>query len=282
MKPKGRNHHDPVPWMHRTSGQSIWQMHRSRTPVERGELVLRWGVGNNSEPISVVAMFRRPAQRLLSVIHYRRSANLHWMSQFSTHADWGTSAQTNAAARRANSSRELARLAAHTTSGLSGCQTKMILGIRCEVPQPEGALEKSLPAALAFVRSGLAFGGLVEEWDTSICLWHARFGGTLRRIELLNSRPTAQLQSEPKRGGPSAAPLLADSGAGRYDESSLEDFVDVADEALYATVAARFREEVARWAPAVDACRRRVQEHRQRVAVFMSHARASSSKAKRT
>ena len=132
--------------------------------------------------------------------------------------------------------------------GVPGCQAKMLLGLQC------GAIPKSSPAELgaraaAFVSGhpSVAYVGLQEHWEHSVCLWHARFGGPLRRIELQDGRPTAA----PRGRGQVA-------GAGEYDEAPLKGFVDVADEALYAAATTRFWKEVGAHAADVEACLDRV------------------------
>lgn len=77
--------------------------------------------------------------------------------------------------------------------------------------------------AVANIRH-LAFVGLTEEWDESICLFHRMFGGRLHPAELKDFH-----QGEGR----------SDNSAD-YDEAELGGFRDEADEAVYAAAKARF------------------------------------------
>ena len=105
--------------------------------------------------------------------------------------------------------------------------------------------------AVEVVRTGaVAFVGLTEEWDASVCLFHAVLGARTAplRAEFRNfghSRNRAK-RSLTARGA--AAPCIhADDellGGGRYNESVLDGFVDAADEAVYAEAVAVFRRQL--------------------------------------
>jgi hypothetical protein len=98
--------------------------------------------------------------------------------------------------------------------GISGCQTKMILGRTCASPRVLTVAE--VRRAISILRHDFAFVGLTEDYDESVCLFHRKLGGLPAWAEFLNVRPG--------RG----------SGPEAYDEAPLAGFVDVADEALYA------------------------------------------------
>ena len=105
--------------------------------------------------------------------------------------------------------------------GIAGCATKMLLGRKCAA-NATTATNTSTGAPLLDVdeakrRLGqLAFVGLTDEWEQSLRLWHATFGG----------------------GKPSASELenthLGRFRGARYDDALLGGFRDVADAALYA------------------------------------------------
>ena len=71
--------------------------------------------------------------------------------------------------------------------GLRGCQTKMVLGVPCAAPF---ALNASLLAeATRRVRDDFLFVGLTERFEASVCLFHARLGGSPVPAQFLNTRP---------------------------------------------------------------------------------------------
>ena len=72
---------------------------------------------------------------------------------------------------------------------MAGCQTKSLTrGVPYPCTEASPVKPKELDAALEILR-GFAFIGLTDEWELSICLWHAMFGGDLYSIELANIRP---------------------------------------------------------------------------------------------
>ena len=75
----------------------------------------------------------------------------------------------------------------------------------------------------------MRFVGLVERWTESLCLWHARFGGTLWSSSLQRRQSRAR------------------AGSRAYDETVLRaaSFTeDTADERMYAAASRRFQSEV--------------------------------------
>ena len=54
-----------------------------------------------------------------------------------------------------------------------------------------GLIASRLPRVVDFIEREMAFVGLLEEWEKTICLFHASFGGPLFAAELMNVRPTA-------------------------------------------------------------------------------------------
>jgi hypothetical protein len=65
--------------------------------------------------------------------------------------------------------------------------TKMLLGINCA--HPVRLTEEDVAEAKRRVREDLAFVGIVEHWDLSICLFHRMFGSAIDDSELKNLRP---------------------------------------------------------------------------------------------
>ena len=160
----------------------------------------------------IVAMFRRPSQRLISA----------YLDNY--HA-WGLPRRERTALK--SKAPTIAAFARYP--GIAGCATKMLAGYQCaeRVDLANGIV---LRKALSVLRSGrFAFIGLVEEWATSVCLLHA----------MLPSAPRPMI-SEFRHLGHSVnshrdiswmPPTEMD---GVYNESVLEGFVDAADEAVYA------------------------------------------------
>jgi len=75
----------------------------------------------------------------------------------------------------------------------------------------------------------MAFVGITDKWDLSICLFHTKFGGHCLQDEFGNTRPN------PER----------DSDSYRYDESVLHGWTDRYDGPLYEAVLERFEKDIA-------------------------------------
>ena len=186
----------------------------------------------------VVAMFRRPAQRLVSAF----LDNMH---------TWGMPRAHKNLLRARGHPPTAAEFARHP--GVAGCMAKMLAGHDCgAVVELGGSLVRR---AVEVVRTGaVAFVGLTEEWDASVCLFHAVLGARTAplRAEFRNfghSRNRAKRSLTARNG---ACRLRASGGrcydellgGGRYNESVLDGFVDAADEAVYAEAVAVFRRQL--------------------------------------
>ena len=57
-------------------------------------------------------------------------------------------------------------------------------------------VDMSLSLARTRVRQ-MAFVGMTEAWDLSVCLFHAMFGGECLAVEFNNSRPSSELGTRP-------------------------------------------------------------------------------------
>lgn len=189
---------------------------------------LRWTAKDPHRDVGgVVAIFRRPMQRLLSARSYMRR-HRHCCG-----ADWGLTRKRREQARAAASARTFALL-----PGMRGCQTKMVLGYRC-CDVAGGLIAGRIPRAVEFIERRMAFVGLLEQWERSVCLFHARFGGPLFAAELMDMRPTASAS-----GG----------SATQYNESELDGVVDEADQAVYEAAVRRFERDVGEHAADVAHC----------------------------
>ena len=192
-------------------------------------LPLKWDVRKKPpRPLastgSVVALFREPSQRLLSAHRFMQASPTCCTN------DWGIVGWE----RR----HEFDRVSAATfvrMPGISACQTKMLLGATCCDTKKSLRAPDVLRAA-SYVKNRMAFVGLQSEWETVVCLWHARFGLPVYASELADSRPTTG------------------SSSARYDEAELEGFVDAADEVVYEAASRRFATEVSDHAGSVQAC----------------------------
>ena len=204
-------------------------------PPEGFHVPLQWSAKQpHAGTGSVVAIFRDPLQRLLSARAYMQR------HRGCCGLDWGLSRVQGERARAAPTALEFARL-----PGMRGCMAKMLLGHRC-CDVVGKTIAPRLPRAVRFVEERMAFVGLVEEWERTVCLWHVRFGGPVFAAELLDSRPTSSCHA----------------GHTRYNDSLLDGMRDEADAAVYAAAKRRFDRELHAHRAAVDACLRSVAAHR--------------------
>ena len=109
----------------------------------------------------VVAIFRRPAQRIISAF----LDNYHV---------WGLPGRERAAMKAAAPT--IGAFARYP--GVAGCMSKMLAGRECGSRLAAREASAVLEKAIRFLRSKrLAFVGLSERWDESICLFHHTVGG---------------------------------------------------------------------------------------------------------
>lgn len=183
----------------------------------------------------LVAMFRKPSQRLISAF----LDNYH---------AYGLARRERAALKaRAPTISHFVRY-----PGIAGCVTKMLAGYNCaaNVEMADGSV---LRRALSVLRSPrFAFVGLVEEWGASICLLHRMLPGH-----------TAPMVAEFRHLGHSInshrgiAWLPESDTDGVYNESILGGFVDEADERVYDEAARIFRRHLRNLVHAPREMRRR-------------------------
>jgi hypothetical protein len=117
------------------------------------------------------AMFRRPGDRI-------RSAYNHDL-----HAFRMPPRQRNKMLKSVHNSHDFA-----AWPGVAACQTKMMLGEFCGKKPLVEMDEAQYAEAERRLRTGLAFVGITEHWDLSICLFHAMFGGVPRPGSFANTR----------------------------------------------------------------------------------------------
>ena len=193
-----------------------------------------------------VGLFRKPQQRIMSAF----AAGLHHYGMKAS--DSIQMRDTVLEAARKND--YMGSLRAYVNwPGISSCQTKMILGYKCASDKPTLGSE-DLRRAMDIVENDFLFVGITEDFDMSVCLFHAMLGGTVNPNEFKNSRPTSTnpfFEKIRKKIGVKSASSLKSmfqkSDEGLYDETPLTQihYVDPFDEALYAHVRHLFYERVA-------------------------------------
>ena len=172
------------------------------------------GFDLNAHP-KTVAMFRSPAQRVISAFH---DGKHHiGLGEDEMLKEWDNLT--------------VAGYARHP--GISNCMAKMLQGRQC-AQTGGGAIDLNL--AVERVRR-LAFVGLVHRWNDSVCLLHRMYGGRPDRSEFLVFH--AHQTSKNPLGNPRS--VLRE-----HDESMLDGFVDHADERIFAEAVATFERNMRR------------------------------------
>ncbi|CAJ1441878.1 unnamed protein product [Effrenium voratum] len=154
----------------------------------------------------VIAMFRKPSQRLLSAFYHNMFADGFSVPQL---AELHEKCDRPACFAR--------------FPGIAGCYARMLTNSTC-AEQDEDSFDSGkarLPEALQMLHA-MSFVGLSEKWDLSICLFHRMFGGKAN---------IGQLQDLHK------GPVHEES----YNESLLEGFEDEVDEAIYRAAVEKFQ-----------------------------------------
>eukprot|EP00440_Ansanella_granifera_P011921 gb/GFBE01012958.1/.p1 GENE.gb/GFBE01012958.1/~~gb/GFBE01012958.1/.p1 ORF type:complete len:425 (+),score=64.11 gb/GFBE01012958.1/:1-1275(+) len=164
---------------------------------------------------NVVSILRRPNQRLISAYHARHVSGF---GDVETEL-WMTCSDAACFAR---------------FPGVAGCMTRMLTGGTCADSLQQTDLADRADQAVEALQH-LAFVGLTEEWDESVCLFHVMFGGSMNSAELKDVH-------------------MSRGSADDYDESELDGFVDDADEKVYAAAQARFNELKKQYVGGGSAC----------------------------
>jgi len=173
-----------------------------------------------------VIMLRQPEQRIMSAYYNGQHS---WPLQFYDRpaVDPLEFAQVVSGCAVRTLTRE-GTSAGTLEGGASGDETP------CSSLKPASAAEVTL--AKQRLREGFVFVGLVEEWDLSMCLLHAVFGGRCLASDFLDTNP-----------GPT-------SSQEKYNVSDLMGFTDAADGALYTEASVVFSELLQRYGMSYDAC----------------------------
>lgn len=165
---------------------------------------------------SVVGMFRKPSQRLISAFRNGMHANGFSDDEFE---------QIQAVCGH----RDLASCYAGFP-GIAGCMARMLTGDKCaeSFQMREGRFDGGrarLQEALKALDS-MAFVGLTERWEESVCLFHRMFGGRINSAEFLKVHEGSRHH-------------------GAYGEEELEGFRDEVDEKIYEAAKRRFEADLA-------------------------------------
>jgi len=124
----------------------------------------------------------------------------------------------------------------------AGCVTRMLNregDDACVNDSPPTLVE--VAQALHRLRTGFIFIGITEQWDLSICLFHAKYGGKCNAYETLNTRPGRSLDK--------AHPSY-------YDTDELNGFVDMFDRQLYMEAVASFERDVEQFGLSHEYCQK--------------------------
>eukprot|EP00039_Didymoeca_costata_P008388 m.111390 g.111390 ORF g.111390 m.111390 type:complete len:324 (-) comp14061_c0_seq3:18-989(-) len=119
-----------------------------------------------------VAMFRHPVNRLISAYNHNKHA-------------FGLPNHKKMRKKTSNVKEYVA------WRGISSCQTKMMVGRLCA--EPFDVTERIYQQAELRLSTSLAFIGLVEHWNLSICLFHAMFGGSTHKVSFENVRAGSKI-----------------------------------------------------------------------------------------
>jgi len=128
-----------------------------------------------------VGLFRRPQQRIMSA--YLSGLHHYGMRDFRT--------MQKVVRDRASTDVESALRMYVEWPGISGCQTKMVLGKTCA--SSYRLRPRDLVEAKRIVRDEFLFVGLTDQFDRSVCLFHAMLGGTVQTNEFVNMRRTTKV-----------------------------------------------------------------------------------------
>lgn len=156
----------------------------------------------------IISFFRNPTARLISAYNHAQHS-------------WPGSLP------RAKNIQEFANV-------VQGCQARMLTRAQCvghDIPAPMSTEEIQMASNRVWQMN---FVGLTEEWDFSICLFHAIYGGTCHEQEFVNTRPHTRLD----------------------EADGLRGFVDPMDTPVFETAHTHFWELIERYGLDRKACHR--------------------------
>lgn len=156
-----------------------------------------------------VGLFRQPEQRVLSGFNH----NLHDIP---------------------NKSLDLVSYA----DAVAGCSVRMMNGHKCGDQVP--VTPKMMSTAMERLKTGFAFVGLTDQWELSVCLFHAMFGGDCHEREFENVRPGANQTGS------------------LYETEKLGSWTDMYDGPLYAAAETIFRVNAEKFGVNHTSCQRSI------------------------
>jgi hypothetical protein len=197
---------------------------------------------------NVVSIFRNPAQRALSAFHY--FYNKSRSNETCCGGGWGWEPK-----ERRKLKLKMARADPFDALQIfmkaappENCMTNMLLGQGClnhtDAARALVADEGVRQRVVDFVATGMAFVGILEKYDESVCLWHARFGEPLWTTEIQARGEGSLYDSAP------------------YDSLKSKSSKRSFDEHIYRVALKRFDEEVKAHQEDVDECLTSINRHR--------------------
>jgi hypothetical protein len=204
--------------------------------------------GVQPKPKSVVSIFRDPAQRAISSFHYFYNKSKSNETCCGGGWGWEPKDRRKLKYRMAQADPYEALQIFMKAAPPENCMSNMLLGQGClnrsDAARALVADEDTRQRLTDFVATGMAFVGILEMYDQSVCLWHARFGEPLWTTEI-QARTDAQLYD--------TSPF--DSLKSKSPKRSFDD-------QLYRVALKRFNEEVAAHQEDVDECLASITRHR--------------------
>ena len=219
----------------------------SRFPVDDWFKCIFWeksrGNFGGHEPIDDLAyrsfaprfygMFRAPLRRVVS--------SYLWYSSEFHHSEDAALPNATAYAIRARGTQ--VKMVAGQSDGES-CNSGFKYWSRCDT-----SIVPDVDLAIRRMTDGFAFVGLTDQWALSICLFHAKFGGSCLSVEFENSRPTNPRLTR--------LPWIRNITLEKMHRKVMEEMAtvyDPYDAPLYEAVKARFYSEVREHALSPQRC----------------------------
>jgi hypothetical protein len=222
-------------WDSTCSRSRFHRFQSGHSPLNRTEIAVR----------NAVVMFRDPSQRVISAYYSGLEECWELRKKYNCRPSTREGEYICDGDRRLKSGSSLRNTEVIPLEEygrcIENCTANILTGRQCgangsvDVRRALGVIDK------------LAFVGLTEEWELSVCLWHKRFGGSILPVELMNVRPG-----------------VLRSGEGRmtpYDARSLlGTWRPQADSKVYDKVVRRFWQDVESHGVSRSACEKDIQE----------------------
>ena len=197
---------------------------------------------------NVVSIFRNPAQRALSAFHYFYNKSRSNETCCGGGWGWEPKDRRKLKSKMAQGDPFDALQIFMKAAPPENCMTNMLLGQGClnrtDAARALVADEGVRRRVTDFVATGMAFVGILEKYDESVCLWHARFGEPLWTTEIQARGESSLYDSSP------------------YDSLKSKSFKRSFDEHIYRVALKRFEEEVKAHQEDVDECLTSINRHR--------------------